>query len=339
MKCVSISGEKKLVLKDIDKPVSRDGSVVIEVKSCGICGSDIHYWVSGNPVGLVMGHEFAGVVVDPGSRSDLKQGDRVTGLPISPCLKCDACLSGNYQYCPETWAHAVGLSLDNSGGYAEYTSCRADMVRKIPSNVSYDAACMVEPAAVSLHAINLANIKIGDKVLIIGAGIIGLMAAEFAKMNGASYVAMLETNKKRGRKAVSYGKVDEYFDANDIKTVSNLVTKVGGGFDKVIECCGVSGAVTEALMCVKPGGTIMLVGVSIENISIPSSLAVMKEINMQGAIAYTSKDFDDCLGLISSKKINVTKYIDDSIKLEGAQEAFERLTNGKDSAVKIIFKP
>ena len=339
MKCVSISGEKKLVLKDMNKPVSKDGSVVIEVKSCGICGSDIHYWVSGNPVGLVMGHEFAGVVVDPGSRKDLKVGDRVTGLPISPCLECEACKSGNYQYCANTWSYAVGLSLTNPGGYAEFTSCRADMVRKIPSTVSYDAACMTEPAAVSLHAINIADVKIDDKVLIIGGGIIGLMAAEFAKMNGASYVVMLETNKKRGRKAVNYGKVDEYYDATDKNTISKLIEKTKGGFDKVIECCGAGPAVTEAFMCVKPGGTIVLAGVSLEPISVPTVVPIMKEAKILTAIAYTEDDFDTTLKLIATKKINVTKYIDDFIKLDGAQEAFERLTSGKDSAVKIIFKP
>ena len=339
MKCVSISGEKKLVLKEIDKPVSHDGSVIIEVKSCGICGSDIHYWDVGNPVGLVMGHEFAGTVVDPGSRNDLKKGDKVTGLPISPCGKCDACCSGNVQYCPDTWTYAVGLSLSNPGGYAEYISCRPDMVRKIPSNVSYDAACMVEPAAVSLHAINLTNIKVGDKILIIGGGIIGLMAAEFAKMNGAGYVAMVETNKKRGRKAVSFGKVDEYYNAMDDYTIPNLIKKTNGGFDKVIECCGNGSAVTEALMSVKPGGTVILVGVALGSISIPTAIPVMKEVTMQGAIAYTPAEFDNCLNLISRKKINVTKYIDDFISLDQAQEAFERLTSGKDAAVKIIFKP
>ena len=110
-----------------------------------------------------MGHEFAGVVVDPGDRKDLVKGDRVTGLPISPCGKCEACKRGDVQYCPDTWNEAVGLALTNSGGFAEYTSCRADMVRKIPGNVSFDAACMVEPSAVSLHAVNLANIKIGKR--------------------------------------------------------------------------------------------------------------------------------------------------------------------------------
>lgn len=339
MKCVSISGERKLVLKDIDVPVSKDGSVVIEVKSCGICGSDIHNWDNGQPVGLVMGHEFAGVVVDPGSRVDLEKGDRVTGLPISPCGKCEACKRGDVQYCPETWNEAVGLALTNSGGFAEYTSCRADMVRKLPGNVSFDAACMVEPSAVSLHAVNLSNIKIGDDVLIIGGGIIGLMAAEFAKMAGARYVALVETNKKRGKKAVSYGKVDEYYDAMKQDTIPNLITKTNGGFDVVIECCGNAAAVTESLMTVKPGGVVVLVGVSTAPVSIPMVVGVMREVKMLGAIAYTAQEFDTCLNLIATKKLNVTKYIDDLVPLERVQESFERLTSGKDSAIKIVIKP
>ena len=339
MKCVSISGEKSLVLKDIDVPVSKDGSVVIEVKSAGICGSDIHNWVSGQPVGLVMGHEFAGTVVDPGSRKDLEKGDRVTGLPISPCGKCPACRSGNVQYCMDTWSEAVGLAVTNPGGYAEYTSCRPDMVRKIPGNVSFDAACMVEPAAVALHAVNLSNINIGDKVLIIGGGIIGLMSAEFARLAGASYIAILETNKKRGKKAVGFGKINEFFDATKEDTIPNLMTKTNGGFDKVIECCGNDAAVSEAMMTVRPGGMVVLVGVSTAPITVPMVVSVMREVTLQGAIAYTTAEFDTCLKLIAEKKINVTKYIDDLVPLEAAQESFERLTNGKDAAIKIIFKP
>ena len=339
MKSVSISGVKKLVLKDIDAPVSKDGSVVIEVKSCGICGSDIHNWDNGAPVGLVMGHEFSGVVVDPGSRKDLVKGDRVTGLPISPCGKCEACKRGDVQYCPDTWNEAVGLALTNSGGFAEYTSCRPDMIRRIPGNVSFDAACMVEPAAVALHAVNLSNIKIGDDVLIIGGGIIGLMAAEFAKMAGARYVALMETNKKRGKRAVSFGKVDEYYDALKENSIPNLITKTNGGFDVVIECCGSAPAVTESLMTVKPGGVVVLVGVSTEAISVPLVVGVMREVKMLGAIAYTAMEFDTCLNLIANKKLNVTKYIDDLVSLDEVQESFERLTSGKDSAIKIIVKP
>lgn len=339
MKCVRINNVKEMQIDNIEIPTSKNGEVVLKVNSCGICGSDIHYWMSGTPKELIMGHEFAGEVVDPGSRTDLKIGDRVTGLPISPCDNCDACQTGNFQYCKETWTHAVGLSLDNPGGYAEYTSCRADMIRKIPDNVTDDEASMTEPAAVALHAINLADIKVGNKVLIVGGGIIGLMSAEFAKLNGASYIAMLETNEERGKKAVKYQKIDEYYDAKDDTSITKLQEKTQGGFDIVIECCGNSNAVSEAIMCTKPGGTVVLVGVSLSEITIPTVVAVMSEIKLQGAIAYTKKEFETCLDLISKKIINVSKYIDARLPLEKTQESFERLTSGTDDAIKIILKP
>ena len=339
MKCVKITGVKKVEVDEIDVPVSKGGDVVLKVESCGICGSDIHNWDLGAPEGLVMGHEFAGTVVDPGVRSDLRVGDKVTGLPISPCGKCEPCKNGNPQYCAKTWSEAVGLALTNPGGYAQYTSCRADMIRKLPDNVSFDEAAMVEPSAVSLHAVNLANVKIGSRVLIIGAGIIGLMAAEFAKMNGASYVAMLETNAKRGRKAVGFGKVNEYYDAMDPNVIGELKAKTNGGFDIVIECCGNQAAVSEAIMLVKPGGTIVLVGVSMGAISIPVVMAVMGEVKMLGAIAYTEAEFDTCIDLIANNKINVDKYIDARVPLEEVQDSLLRLTSGKDAAVKIIIKP
>ena len=200
MKCVAIKDVKEFEITDMKQPEIDHENVVLEVKKTGICGSDIHYWVAGEPKGLVMGHEFSGVVKDPGSRTDLKKGDRVTGLPISPCGKCEACLSGNPQYCPSTWTYAVGLSLTNPGALTKETKVRPDMVIKLPDTVSDDEGAMVEPTAVGLHAIHLADIKVGAKVLVIGGGIIGLVSAMFAKMEGASYVALSETNKARGEK-------------------------------------------------------------------------------------------------------------------------------------------
>jgi len=213
------------------------------------------------------------------------------------------------------------------------------MVRKLPDSVSDDEGAMVEPTAVALHAVNLADIKIGSRVLVIGGGIIGLMSAEFAKMNGATQIDMLETNKKRGKKAVGFGKVNEYFDPTEEGIIDKLKEKTNGGYDIVIECCGNSYAVSEAISLVKPGGTIVLVGVSMNPITIPSIYAVMGEVKMIGAIAYTEDEFDNCIELIANKKINVTKYIDARVSLDEAQKSFERLTSGKDSAVKIMFKP
>ena len=339
MKAVAIKDVKEFEIKEIPEPSVDSENVVIDIKKCGICGSDIHYWVAGEPMGLVMGHEYSGVVTSTGQRNDLKVGDRVTALPISPCGHCEACLSGNPQYCPETWNHATGLSLTNPGGLAKKTKVRPDMVLKLPDSVSDEEGAMVEPTAVGLHAIHLADIKVGDKVLVIGGGIIGLVSAMFAKMEGASYVALSETNKERGKKAVKLGVADEWFDAKDTKMVENLVTKTNGGFDIVIECCGNSPAVGTSLMTVEPGGTVVLVGVSLGTVTIPTIVGVMKELTIRGAIGYTKEEFQTCIDLMAEKKIDVLKFIDDIVGLKDVQTSYERLTSGTDDAVKILVDP
>lgn len=339
MKCIAIKGVKEFEIKDIEEPTPDKDHVLIDVKKCGICGSDIHYWDMGQPVGLVMGHEYSGIVTNPGNRKDLQKGDRVTALPISPCKTCEACTTGNPQYCPETWANATGLSLTNPGALTSKIAIRSDMVIKLPDNVSFDEAAMVEPTAVGLHAVRLANIKVGAKVLVIGAGIIGLVSALFSKKDGASYVAVSETNEARGRKAVSLGVADEWVNAKNPEAIQNIINKTEGGFDVVIECCGNSGAVTSALTAVKPGGTVILVGVAVEPITVPTMLAVMRELTVQGAIAYTKEEFETCIDLISNKQIDVMKFVDEIVGLGDVQKSYEKLTSGNSDAVKILVDP
>lgn len=339
MRCVKLKGVKKFEIGEIDVPVSDGNNVIIDVKKCGICGSDIHYWDAGEPVGLVMGHEYCGVVSDIGSREDLKVGDRVTALPISPCGHCSACLTGNPQYCPDTWSHATGLSLTNPGALAPKMAIRPDMVLKVPDNVSDEEVAMVEPSAVGLHAVHLANIKVGEKVLVIGGGIIGLVTAMFAKMEGASYVALSETNNARGDKSVRLGVADEWYDAKDTKMLEKMSLKTNGGFDVVLDCCGNSPAVSSALMAVRPGGRVILVGVSLGTVTIPTVVAVMRELTIQGSIAYTKEEFQTCIDLMAGKKIEVLKFVDDIVGLDGIQKAYERLTSGDDDAVKILVDP
>lgn len=339
MRCVKLKGVKKFEIGEIDVPVSDGNNVIIDVKKCGICGSDIHYWDAGEPVGLVMGHEYCGVVSDIGSREDLKVGDRVTALPISPCGHCSACLTGNPQYCPDTWSHATGLSLTNPGALAPKMAIRPDMVLKVPDNVSDEEVAMVEPSAVGLHAVHLANIKVGEKVLVIGGGIIGLVTAMFAKMEGASYVALSETNNARGNKSVRLGVADEWYDAKDTKMLEKMSLKTNGGFDVVLDCCGNSPAVSSALMAVRPGGRVILVGVSLGTVTIPTVVAVMRELTIQGSIAYTKEEFQTCIDLMAGKKIEVLKFVDDIVGLDGVQKAYERLTSGDDDAVKILVDP
>ena len=225
MKAALLENVKKFKIGEIEEPKPDNNKVIIDIIKTGICGSDLHNWNAGNPKGLVMGHEFTGKVVNPGSRQDLKIGDRVTALPISPCGHCEACETGNPQYCKETWTHAIGLSLDNPGGLTRQIAVRPDMVIKLPDNVSDEEGAMVEPTAVGLHAIHLADIKVGDKVLVVGGGIIGLVSAMFAKLEGAEYVAVSETNPARGQKSVKLGVADEWFDAKNPNFISIFVTR------------------------------------------------------------------------------------------------------------------
>lgn len=339
MRCVSLKDVKQFEIKDIDEPKSTNGSVVIDVKRCGICGSDIHYWVEGEPRGLVMGHEYCGKVVDPGSRVDLKVGDRVTALPISPCGHCRACVSGNPQYCPETWTYATGLSLTNPGALASKMAIRPDMVIKVPDEISDEEVAMVEPTAVGLHAVHLADIKVGDKVLVIGAGIIGLISGVLARMEGASYVAFSEANNARGEKAVRLGVADCCYDAKDTNMVSKMKEDTDGGFDVVIECCGNSPAVSSAIMAVRPGGTVILVGVSLGTVTVPTVVAVMSELTLKGSIAYTKEEFETCINLMATKRLDTKIFIDGIVGLDGVQAAYEKLTSGVDDAVKILVDP
>ena len=339
MKCVKIKGARNVEFDHIDEPKKDNENVIIEVKKAGICGSDIHYWDLGMPDGLVMGHEFCGIVKDPGSRKDLKVGDRVTALPISPCGKCPSCLSGNPQFCLETWDKATGLSLTNPGAYAEKTAIRPDLTIKVPKNITDNEVAMVEPTAVALHAIHLANIKIGDKVLVIGAGIIGDLCAMFAKINGASFVAISETNKKRGNKAVKLGVADIFYDAKNEHFNENARKEVPYGYDVVLDCSGNSIAVSTALSMARPNGTIVLVGVSMDKIEIPSIILVTHELKVYGAIAYTYDEFKTCIDLMAEGKIDVKKFMDDIVGLKGVQKAFERLTSGNDDAIKILIDP
>lgn len=339
MKAAAIKDVKKIEVVDIEEPMPTENTIICEIKNAGICGSDIHNWDMGAPAGLVMGHEFSGVITNPGNREDLKVGDRVTALPISPCGHCSACKTGNMQYCLETWNDALGLSLTNPGAYAPITGVRSDLVIKLPDNVSDMEGAMVEPVAVGLHAVNLADIKVGSKVLVIGAGIIGDVSAMFAKMEGAGYVAISETNELRGKKALELGVADELLNPLSEDFMAKVQEKTGLGFDYVIECCGNDAAVTSAIMACRPGGKVILVGVSQKPITIPTVVGVLHEIELQGAIAYTEEEFRTVIDLISNKKIDVMKFVDKVVSLDEVQDAFLELTSGESSTVKILIDP
>lgn len=337
MRAVKLVGMKNLEPADVDE-IKAGPKALIRIERCGICGSDLHMWKNGFPVGLIPGHEFAGTVADPGFAGDvLKAGDRVTALPANPCGECPACLNGQFNRCVNILADAPGITTP--GAYAEYVAISATSIRKLPDGMSMEEGAMVEPSAVSLHAVNLARIEPGDKLLIVGGGIIGLLCAAWARIKGAAFIGLSEINGGRRQKALAYGDLDEVFDAADPKLQKKLLTVTGGGFNKVIECAGPAPAVKSAIGGSAYGGVVVLAGISYSEIPVSTMRINMRELTLKGSYGYTVAEFDQTMDHIALHILKTERFIDDTVGLAGVQKAFERLTNPAGDAVKILINP
>lgn len=320
MKACILNDVCKLVVKDFELPRRiDDDDVLIKVSKVGICGSDVHMWSNPQKVGLVMGHEFCGTVVDPGT-SSFKVGERVVVIPKGP---------RGYNSTPGIVAQ---------GGYAEYFSAAAGYLRRLPDTISDDAANMLEPVAIAYNALLKANIKYGDKVLITGAGIIGHLCAEWAKVMGATYIAMTEVNDKRILKAKAIGAANEVFDARNSEIVQQLKDVTNGGFDKVIECTAIPASVNMGLDVIKEMGTLIFVGVSYKQVPIDALKLIMKNITMIGTFG-SAVVFDKVLELLANQPFNIEKYITKHIGLDEIQECFEELHSGTSDQIKIVITP
>lgn len=338
MKAVAIDGKCQLKLIDADQPQATDSKLLIKVERTGICGSDIHMWHNGVPAGLIMGHEFGGTITDPGPAKDMfKVGDRVTALPANPCMECKFCKRQLYAACVKYLADAPGITTP--GAYAEYILANPTMVRRLPDGMSMEEGAMVEPSAVALRAVHLGNVQTGDRVLVVGSGIIGLLCAAWARISGAAYVALSEINPARREKALAYGDIDEVFDAGDPKLQKKLLKATDGGFDKTFECAGPAPAVQSAIGATGYGGTCVLVGVNYDLVPIYTMRVNMREIMIKGSYGYSPDEFDMSIDYIARKALKTDRFVDDMVGLEGVQNAFERLSDPQGDAVKIMIKP
>lgn len=337
MKVTQLVGPKKIEIADADPPQADLKKVVIKVERCGICGSDLHIWENGLPAGLIMGHEFSGTISDPGTAGNgLAIGDRVTALPANPCGTCPPCRNMAFNRCLNMMADAPGISTP--GAFAEYMTINAESVRKIPDEMTFEQGAMVEPSAVALHAVNLACVEPGDTVLIVGGGIIGLLSAAWARIRGAAYIALSEVNPKRMKKALSFGDIDEVFDAADPKLQKKLLGKSQGGFSKVIECAGPAPAVKSAIGGAAQGAIVVLAGISFSEVPVSTMRIAMRELTLKGSYGYTSAEFDRSMDYISRNVLKTARFIDETIAPEAIQQAFVRLADPNGDTVKILLR-
>ncbi len=339
MRAQRLKGLKEFELVEIEQPVSVDGQVIVKIETCGICGTDLHYWKESEyAAGWIMGHECGGYVVDPGDREDLAEGDRVVVIPGNPCGECYYCLANKPAKCLNV-TEFVGGGID--GAYAEYLAMRSDMILPLPDEISFDEAAMVEPGAVANHVSKMAKVKEGEQILIAGCGIIGLLTAVMCRNRGASEIVMTDVNQYRLDTALKMGIADKVLNATDSDYVekANAMTEMNLGFWKYIDCVGNARALKTNIGVVRAEGEIIMAGFPTVDIPVDIMNFDKKELSMQGIFGYEVQDIIEVIGMLATKQVDMAQFITDHIKLDGLQEAYERLTSSDNKDIKIIVNP
>ena len=346
MKVAVLSNVGKLTVEERSIPRVGHGEALVKVEVCGICGSDVHAYVSGKlfPIGTVMGHEAAGTVVEAGPGVERFQvGDRVAVFGSTTCGACPACLRGLHFHCLNGMDRTIGNTDRLDGAYAEYLWLpHADeMMVRIPDAMSFEDASLADPVATPLRAIRLSPFKPGDMVAVLGAGPIGLMAIQLLKIGGAGMILCTEVSPQRAAIAQQLG-ADVVL--NPVKLGEALparVAKIAGGLgvDIAFECSGVPAAFRQSFQLVRPGGQVMAVGVIEQETPVSPLDIVIKEIDLKGSLAYTKYEYELALGFLAQGKINTSAIISDSIPLDDIEErGFKRLLAAPD-AIKILVRP
>lgn len=345
--------EKKDVrVEEIEEPKVVKGSVKIKVKWCGICGSDLHEYLGGPifiPVGqphalsgtrgpVVLGHEFSGEIVELGEGvTKFNIGDRVIVEPIVACGKCPACMEGKYNLCSSLGFHGL---CGSGGGLAEYTVFPEDFVHKIPDEMSYEDAALVEPMAVGLHSVRMANFNTGDTALVLGAGPIGLATIECLKAAGARLIVVLQRKSIRQKYAKRAG-ADVVLDPNEVNIPEEVKKLTGGvGVDAAFETTGAKIGFDTGLESLKYEGTMVITSIWEKDINFNPNVLVFTEKKIVGTLAYRH-EFPATIALMKDGRIKTEGYITKKIALDDiVEEGFGALTGPeKKKHVKILVTP
>lgn len=342
MRAAKLSQPQKLQLGVEDEPVAGKGEVVIDVSACGVCGSDLHYWemgvdMNGHP-DLIPGHEFCGIVSDPGESVDLQPGDRVTCVPLNPCDKCPTCSKGLPQLCPTSAGRRIpGNSAP--GAFAEKVVCRSDMVRKLPEGISEEEACLIEPAAVALHAVRKSGVRVGDKLLVTGGGPIGLLCAAWARIAGAELVGLCEVNPHRLEQAGNWPYIHQVLDGRDQKLRRKLKQVSDGGFDAVVETSATDPGISTAMSALKPLGWLVLAGINFSPQAVSTLVLTSKELVQKGSMAYNIEEFETAMAFMADNRLQTRELVNRSAGLEDLQTVFEELCSGEPRTIKAVVRP
>lgn len=329
-------------IEDMPMPLPGPHEVVIEVERCGICGSD----VSGGKApaddkgqgasfgsiyrpGAILGHEIGGRVVELGSAVErLKVGDRIAPLAISGCSTCVDCLSGN-----PVWCRSASMLM---GGYAQYALASEFHSPLLPPELTLDCGALVEPMATSLHAVSLAELRPNARVVVLGVGALGLGIVHFARMAGAGMIAAVARSESREPLARAMGA--DFYVTQRPRLARELADLMGGPADVVFEAAGAPGLIAQAISCVRPRGRIVSAGISTEAEANFHKAAIMKEVQIQYATAYSVADCELVVRQLRDPDCPLARLVSKTTSLDTFPEVFDELCHGAVQA-KVIVDP
>lgn len=345
MKAAVLESLNNIVVKEVPKPEIDDNSILVKVKSCAICGSDIRIYRHGNnrvKTPAIIGHEIAGEIVKTGKNiTKFKVGDRIAIGADVPCGECSFCEAGIGNNCQLNYA--IGYQFQ--GGFAEYLPLNSIVinygpVHKIPDNLSYDEAALAEPLGCILNGLELAKVEFGDTAVVIGAGPIGCMIIEVLKKMGAGKVIVIELSKDRLEKAREVSG-DVYISGQNEDTVARVLEETGGlGADVIITSCPSPQAQIDALNMAKNRARISLFGgLPKDNsmITIDANIIHYKELVLTGAHGAMPIHHRKALNLIASGIINAKQFISHKFPLDDIEEGF-RISEDK-LGIRVVINP
>jgi 2-desacetyl-2-hydroxyethyl bacteriochlorophyllide A dehydrogenase len=324
---------EKLAIEDRQTPTARPGELVLRVAYCGICGTDLHATEpSAQPleIGTVLGHEFAGEVIESGV-AEWRAGDSAIALPLAECDECrpfGECRDRLGILCTRT--RVVGLTAGTPGGYAEYVRVGAHNALHVPQGLDLRRAALTEPLSVGAHAVRMAGRLLGARVLVIGAGPIGLAVIKFAHAAGARSLDVSEPDPARRQRAMFVGATAGHDPASDV---------LGGlAPDIIFECVGIPGMLRQCIDLAPVHGSIVVVGACRQDDSILPRVALRKELRVQFVLGYTRDEFELVLDMLATGRIDGASLITSVIGLDALPEVFESLRRPNPHA-KVLIDP
>lgn len=342
MKALLLSEYRHLEITDLPAPEPGLGELLIRVAACGICGSDVHGYdgSSGRRIPpLVMGHEAAGVVAEVGaSVANFKSGDRVTFDSTVYCGKCANCLRGDANLCDNR--QVLGVSCGDyrrAGAFAEFVVVPARIAYKLPDNLSFDEAALLEAVAVAIHAVSLVPIKRDGTALVIGAGTIGLLVQQALRAAGCARVFVADLDPTRLKLSERLGAAQVLQSGPQLSQEIAELTN-GTGIDVVVEAVGINATVAAAIDNVRKGGTVVLVGNVTPEVTIHLQKVVSRQLRLQGSCA-SCGEYPRAIELVSNRAIQVKPLITALAPLEDGPRWFERLYKGEPNLLKVVLTP